>query len=60
MDRQSRRSLRKEFLLAPEGTVFLLGCLMLVGWVGAIVLLWQFDHPTKYSISAVTFPASGY
>ena len=27
-----------------EGTVFLLGCLMLIGWTAAIVVLWQFDH----------------
>ena len=36
--------LRKEFLVSQEGTVFVLGCVLLIGWIGAIVLLLCFNH----------------
>lgn len=38
-------NLRREFLLSPEGAVFLSGCIMLIAWIGAVVALWRFEHP---------------
>ena len=45
MKRRRPISLRRDFLLSPEGTVFLSGCFMLIAWIGTVVALWRFEHP---------------
>lgn len=55
MTRSEKSDLRREFLLSHEGTVFLWGCLLLIGWVGVIVLLWRFDHPLWSRILTMGF-----
>ncbi len=38
------RTVRLRVLLANERGVFVLGCFMLIAWVGAVALLWQRSH----------------
>ena len=55
MTGDNKHSFRKEFLLSEEGTVFVLGSVLLIVWVGAIVLLWRFSHPLWMHILTMGF-----
>lgn len=55
MPNRHAHSLRRDFLLSHEGTVFLLGCVMLIAWVGAIVVLWRIEYPLWNDILTMGF-----
>lgn len=47
--------LRRQFFRSEEGAVFCAGCLLLVFWIGAIVVLWRIDHPRWHQVLTFGF-----
>lgn len=45
MNTENNSSIRIKFLHSEEGSIFVVGCCMLILWIEAIALLWRSGHP---------------
>lgn len=48
-------SLRKRFFLSAEGSIFIIGNILLILWLSVIVLMFQFAHPLWLNILTMGF-----
>lgn len=55
MHREDKKPVRERFLRSEEGTMFAVGCCMLILWIETIAALWRSDHDLWLGMLTVGF-----